>query len=72
MSVDGLEMVSMTKVRTLELEYDLIEIHHNINLKSKPYLIRVFNYNSSDPSEIRIEEKDLENLYSILKENKLL
>jgi len=62
----------MTKVRTLELEYDLIEIHHNVNVKNKPYLIRIFSYNNSDPSEIRIEEKDLENLYSILKENKLL
>ena len=62
----------MTKVRTLELEYDRIEIHHNINLKNKPYLIRVFSYNNSDPNEIRIEEKDLKNLYSILKENKLL
>jgi hypothetical protein len=60
----------MTLVRTIELEYDLIEIHHNPNLKNKPYLIRVFNYNSDEPSEIRLNE--INNLYSILKKYKLL
>jgi hypothetical protein len=62
----------MTKIRTIELEYDLIEIHYNKNLKKKPYLVRVYNYNDSDPNELRLEEKDLKNLYAILKDHKLL
>jgi hypothetical protein len=36
----------MTKLRTLVLEYDLIEIHYNENLKNNPYLVRVFSYNA--------------------------
>jgi hypothetical protein len=64
--------ITNTKQRTFNLEYDVIEIHHNPNIKNRPYLIRVFNYNSVDPDEIRIDENELKNLYSILKENKLL
>lgn len=52
------------------LEYDLIEIHHNPNIKNKPYLVRVYNYNNNDPTEIRLEEID--NLFSVLKEYKVL
>ena len=62
----------MTKLRTIVLEYDLIEIHHNQNLKNKPYLIRVFSYNNNDPHEIRLDEVELKNLYNILKEYKYL
>jgi len=54
------------------LEYDLIEIHHNKRLKNKPYLVRVFSYNNSDPHELRLNEDDLKNLYKILKEYKYL
>ena len=54
------------------LEYDLIEIHHNKNLKNKPYLVRVFSYNKDDPHEIRLNETELKNLYKILREYKLL
>ena len=61
----------MTKLRTIILEYDLIEIHHNKNLKNKPYL-RVFSYNNSDPHELRLNEDDLKNLYKILKDYKYL
>lgn len=57
----------MTKLRTIDLEYDLIEIHYNRNLKNKPYLIRVFSYHSSDPNEIRLNETELKDLYKILK-----
>jgi hypothetical protein len=61
----------MTKIRTLSLEYDLIEIHYNPNLKNKPYLVRVFNYNNIDPDEFRLSEEDVKkNLYQILKTNK--
>lgn len=61
----------MTKIRTLNLEYDLIEIHYNPNLKNKPYLVRVFNYNNTDPDEFRLSEEDVKkNLYQILKTNK--
>ena len=62
----------MTKLRTIVLEYDLIEIHHNKNLKNKPYLIRLFSYNNNDPQEIRLNETELKDLYKILKEYKLL
>jgi hypothetical protein len=62
----------MTLVRTLNLEYDTIEVHYNEFLKNKPYLVRVFSYNNSDPSEIRLDEKEVKNLYQTLKEHKLL
>ena len=62
----------MTKLRTIVLEYDLIEIHHNENLKNKPYLIRVFSYNNNDPHEIRLDETELKDLYKILKNYKYL
>jgi hypothetical protein len=62
----------VTKLRTIMLEYDLIEIHYNENLKNKPYLVRVFSYNNSDPHELRLSEDDLKDLYNILKEYKYL
>jgi len=62
----------VTKLRTIMLEYDLIEIHYNKNLKNKPYLVRVFSYNNSDPHELRLSEDDLKNLYDILKNYKYL
>jgi hypothetical protein len=62
----------MTKIRVIELEYDLIEIHYNSLLQKKPYLVRVFNYNSSEPEELRLEANEIDNLYNILKENKYL
>jgi hypothetical protein len=62
----------VTKLRTIMLEYDLIEIHYNENLKNKPYLVRVFSYNNSDPHELRLSEDDLKNLYDILKNYKYL
>lgn len=54
------------------LEFDLIEVHHNPNLKKKPYLVRVFNYNNNDPHELRLEESELKNLYKILKNYRYL
>jgi len=54
------------------LDYDLIEIHYNTILKNKPYLVRVYNYNDSEPTEVRLQETDLEYLYQILQENSLL
>jgi len=62
----------MTKIRTLDLDYDLIEIHHNPNLKNKPYLVRIFNYNNNYPEELRLDEKDIQNLYNILRQHKLI
>jgi hypothetical protein len=67
-----LKLNSMTKLRTIVLEYDLIEIHHNKNLKNKPYLVRVFSYNNSDPHEIRLNETELKDLYKILKNYKYI
>jgi hypothetical protein len=61
----------MTKIKTLNLEYDIIEIHYNPKLKNKPYLVRVFNYNNNYPDEFRLNEEDVKkNLYQILKTNK--
>jgi hypothetical protein len=62
----------MTLIRTLNLEYDVIDIHYNQLLKNKPYLVRVFSYNNTDPSELRLNEEEIDKLYQILKEHKLL
>ena len=62
----------MTLLRTLNLEYDLVEIHYNGLLKNKPYLVRIFSYNNTDPSELRLDEKEVKNLYQTLKEQYLL
>ena len=62
----------MTLLRTLELDYDLIEIHHNPMLKNKPYLVKVFNYNNTDPNEIRLDDEEIKQLYQVLKKHKLL
>ena len=62
-----------TLINTIELEYDYIEVHYNSNLTSKPYLVRIYNYNSSDDvDEIRLDEKDMINLYQIIKEKQRL
>lgn len=62
----------MTLIRTLVLDYDLIEVHYNPLLKNKPYLVRVFNYNNSDPNEIRLDDNEIKQLYQILQQHKLL
>lgn len=62
----------MTLIRTLELEYDLIEVHYNPLLKNKPYLVKVFNYNNTDPNEIRLDDEEIKQLYQVLKKHKLL
>lgn len=62
----------MTKIRTIELDYDFIEVHFNKHLKNKPYLVRVFSYRNADPEELRLEEKDVKDLWNVLKREKLL
>ena len=62
----------MTLLRTLNLDYDVVEIHYNELLKNKPYLVRVFSYNNTDPSELRLDEEQVNNLYQTLKEHDLL
>ena len=62
----------MTLLRTLNLDYDVVEIHYNELLKNKPYLVRVFSYNNTDPSELRVDENQVKNLYQTLKEHDLL
>lgn len=61
-----------TLIRTIVLEYDLVEVHYNPNLKNNPYLVRMFSYNSSDPVELRLEKKEVDNLYQTLKKYELL
>lgn len=60
-----------TLLRTLVLDNDIIEIHFNPRLTKNPYLIRVFSYNN-EPDEYRASEDDVKNLYSFLKNNKIL
>jgi hypothetical protein len=63
----------MTLLRTLILDYDLVEVHYNELLKNKPYLVRVFSYNNKDdPTELRVDENQVNNLYQTLKEYYLL
>ena len=62
----------MTIIRVIELEYDLIEVHYNPILKNNPYLVRIFSYNSDEPQEIRIDQKQFGDLYKFLKENKYI
>lgn len=62
----------MTRIRVIELEYDLIEVHYNPILKNNPYLVRIFSYNSDEPQEFRIDQKQFDNLYKFLKENKYI
>lgn len=64
--------MSSTLVRTLELEYNVIEIHYNKRLKKNPYLIRVFSYNNCDPTELRANETEAKDLYNFLKRHKVL
>jgi hypothetical protein len=59
----------MTKIKTIILQDYVIEIHYNSILKNKPYLIRIFNWDN-EPSELRAEYKDIEYLYSLVKEIK--
>ena len=61
-----------TLIRTIVLDYDLIEIHYNSLLKNKPYLVRVYNWDSSEPEELRLEKIEVDSLYKTLKDNKLL
>lgn len=65
-------MTTTTLIRVLDLDYDLIEIHYNNIVKNKPYLVRVFNYNDSEPTEFRADENEIKNLYLLLKEHGVL
>jgi hypothetical protein len=63
----------MTLLRTLNLDYDCVEIHYNELLKNKPYLVRVFSYYYKGyPSELRLDEEEVNNLYQTLKGHDLL
>lgn len=61
-----------TLIKTIVFDYDLIEIHYSPLLKNKPYLVRIYNWDSSEPNELRMDEKELNHLYSMLKEKELL
>jgi hypothetical protein len=62
----------MTLLKTINLEFDRIEVHYNKSLKNKPYLVRFVNYNNGERQELRLTEEDVKNLYNILKEHQLL
>lgn len=61
-----------TLLRTIILEYDVIEVHYNQILNNKPYLVRVFNYNNDDPIELRLDQNEVDNLYITLKTLQLI
>lgn len=55
----------MTKLRTIVLENDVVEILYNKNLSKKPYLFRLVNYNN-ELYEMRADENDLKELGTII------
>lgn len=55
----------MTKLKTIVLENDIVEILYNENLSRKPYLLRLVNYNN-ELYEMRADENDLKELSSII------
>lgn len=57
----------MTKLRTIVLEKDIIEILYNENLKKKPYLLRFINYNN-ERYELRADENELKELSAIIED----
>ena len=61
-----------TLINSIVLDYTLIEIHYSSLLKNKPYLVRVYNWDIPEPTELRLDKKELQNLYKILEENGLL
>jgi hypothetical protein len=48
----------MTKIKTIDTGYYLIEIHHNPMLSNKPYLVRVYEYDK-EPVEMRAAENEI-------------
>ena len=55
----------MTKLKTIVLEHDIVEILYNENLSKKPYLFRLVNYNN-ELYEMRADENDLKELRDII------
>lgn len=64
--------MTTTLIQTIILDYDHIEIHYNTILKNKPYLVRVYNWDSSEPKELRLDKTQLDKLYLILRKDNLL
>ena len=60
-----------TLIRTLILEYDIIEVHYNHLLSKQPYLVRVFSYNHP-LIELRLDREEVDDLYQTLKSKNLL
>lgn len=64
--------MSSSKIQTILLEDDVIEILYNTRLSKNPYLIRMINYHGVQ-YEIRANEKDIAELHTffgkILSEN---
>lgn len=61
-----------TLIKTIVFDYDLIEIHYSPLLKNKPYLVRVYNWGSSEPEELRLEKTEVDSLYKVLTKEGLL
>lgn len=55
-------------MEVFDLDYNLIEIHYNDIIKNKPYLVRIFNYNGSEPTEFRFDDNEIKTFYLWLKE----
>ena len=61
-----------TMINRIELDCEIIEIHHNQVLTKRPYLVRIFRYTNYDPAELRLDEEEIKDLYNILKEQNLI
>lgn len=61
----------MTLLYTISLKEYIIDIHYNPNLKNKPFLIRLFNYDNEYSKEIRLDKEELNDLNSIYEKLKL-
>lgn len=58
-----------------QIDNNYIRIRFNRNSlqhKNKPYLVKVFSYNNSEPNELRLDHDEIKNLYSILKQYRYL
>lgn len=55
----------MSKLKTIVLEHDIVEILYNENLSRQPYLFRLVNYNN-ELYEMRADENDLKELRDII------
>lgn len=55
-----------TKLGEIDYGEYVVQIHYNPNLKTQPYLIRIYSWHD-DPYELRVEKEQLSQLPSVIK-----